>query len=123
MPHIVARGYGYASSLFSGGWLWRHCKPNKPAILKFIDRSQLLGLIAEGEHSRLEFKERQGKILLLLWRVSLTERVARHFWRVGSGIKKMKKICQDEGCEPPAYESPHYFLAQFTSNPKTVSSR
>ena len=53
MPHIVAGGYGCASSLFAGGWTWGHCKPNKSAILKFMDRSQLLGLIAEGEHSCL----------------------------------------------------------------------
>ena len=42
--------------------------------------------------------------------------------RVGSGIKKMQKVCQDEGCEPPAFEAEqHYFKAIFTSNPKTKS--
>lgn len=40
--------------------------------------------------------------------------------RIGSGIAKMNRICQQEGCEPPRFESDHYFKAVFSSNPETA---
>lgn len=49
----------------------------------------------------------------LLQRAGLAE-------RVGSGIAKMNRICQQEGCDPPSFESAHYFKAIFPSNPKTA---
>jgi len=59
---------------------------------------------------------RNPKICELLQRAGLAE-------RVGSGIKKMRKVCLDEGCEPPTFEAgPHYFQVAFSSNPKTKLS-
>ena len=56
---------------------------------------------------------RNPMICDLLQRAGLAE-------RVGSGIIKMNRICQQEGCEPPSFESAHYFRAIFSSNPKTA---
>ena len=59
---------------------------------------------------------RNPKICELLQRSGLAE-------RVGSGIKKMQKVCLDDGCEPPVFEADqHYFQVAFASNPKTKLS-
>ena len=59
---------------------------------------------------------RNPQICELLQRAGLAE-------RVGSGIKKMRTICSDEGCQPPALEADqHYFQVAFSSHPKTKNS-
>ena len=42
--------------------------------------------------------------------------------RIGSGIAKMNRICQQEGCAPPRFESEHYFKATFSPNPEIARS-
>lgn len=59
---------------------------------------------------------RNPKICELLQRAGLAE-------QIGSGIKKMRKVCLDEGCEPPSFETEqHYFQTAFSSNRKTKLS-
>lgn len=59
---------------------------------------------------------RNPKICELLQRANLAE-------QAGSGIPKIMKVCQAEGCEPPTFETEqHFFQASFASNPKTKLS-